>query len=247
MTDTTLPLDDGVHGARSVDVSPRRDEDERLPWLEPAVAADGDSVPAGKLAALVIAALVVLAVVVGGVFLLRQRTGPPAPDPSLITAPAGDYKVRPDAPGGMAVEGRGDSAFATSEGAEANGRVDLNALPESPVAGAKRPATASADQASKPATTATVGVPAAGAPLVARAPEAGPAVQLGSFPSEATANAAWATLSKRFAYLAPLAHNVQGAQVNGSTVYRLRAFAGSDPKGLCAKLTAAGSPCFVVS
>lgn len=246
MTDSTLPLGDGaLGGARSVHVSPRRDDDERLPWLEPAVATDADTVPAGKLAALVIAALVVLAIVVGGVYLLRQRTGPPPPDPSLIAAEPGNYKVRPDAPGGMAVEGRGDSAFATSEGAEANGRVDLNALPETPVAGGKR--TAAPATGATPATTATVGVPAVGATLMPRAPDAGPAVQLGSFPSEAVADAAWSSLSRRFAYLAPLAHSVQSAQVNGATVYRLRASAGTEARAICAKLTSAGAPCFVVS
>lgn len=255
MTDMTrdaidggLPLGDShrdAQGARAVHVSPRRDDDERLPWLEPAATAEVDTVPPGKLLALIVAALVVLAVVVGGVFLLRRQAGPAAADPTLIAAQPGDYKVRPDAPGGMKVEGRGDSAFATSEGAEANGRVDLNALPETPVAGIKPAATAKTD--AKAAATATVGVPKAGATLVARAPEAdGPAVQLGSFPSEAVANAAWNSLSKRFGYLAPLAHSVQSAQVNGATVYRLRASAGDQGGAICAKLRAAGSPCLVI-
>lgn len=256
--DGALPLgnDDSARGARSVNVSPRRDDDDRLPWLEPAVATTADSVPAGKLMALVVAALVVLAVVVGGVFMLRQRTGDAARDPTLIAAAPGDYKVRPDAPGGMTVEGRGDSAFATSEGAEANGRVDLNALPETPVAGTKR--NAAAGTGAPAATTATVGVPQAGATLVARAPASAPGttqvasvagrtVQLGSFPSEAVANDAWSRLSKRFAYLTPLGHSVQSAEVNGATVYRLRADAGGDAKSVCGKLRVAGEACFVVS
>lgn len=246
--DGDLPMGNGraLRGASAVHVSPRRDDDDRLPWLEPAVASAHDSVPAGKLVALIVAALLVLAIVVGGVTLLRHRTGAAAvKDPTLIAAEPGDYKVRPDAPGGMKVEGRGDSAFATSEGAEANGRVDLNALPETPIAGTRR--TAAPDSAAKATTTATVGVPRAGATLVARAPEAaGPAVQLGSFPSEAGANAAWASLSKRFAYLAPLDHDVQSAQVNGARVYRLRASAGADAASICAKLRAAGQACLVI-
>lgn len=244
-----LPLGD----ARSIPLSSSstwraRDDDDRLPWLEPAATQTSDSVPAGKLAALVVAALLVLAIVIGGVFLLRQRTGPPAADPTLIAAEPGDYKVRPDAPGGMKVEGRGDSAFATSEGAEANGRVDLNAQPEAPVAGTTK--TAAVDTGPKPATTATVDVPKAGAPLVANAPDnaiVGPVVQLGAFPSEAGANATWGSLIKRFAYLAPLKHEVQSAQVKGATVYRLRAGAGSGAAALCAKLRAAGQPCLVAN
>lgn len=257
MTDVTRDAGDGARplgdvrtatDARSIPSSRVRDDDDRLPWLEPAATQTSDTVPAGKLAALVAAALLVLAIVIGGVFLLRQRTGPPPADPTLIAAEPGAYKVRPDAPGGMKVEGRGDSAFATSEGAEANGRVDLNALPETPVAGTKK--TAVADSGAKPATTATVDVPKAGAPLVPRAPDvaiAGPAVQLGAFPSEAGANATWGSLVKRFAYLAPLKHGVQSAQVNGATVYRLRASVGGDGAAICSKLRAAGQPCLVVS
>lgn len=255
--DGDLPLDEtrDPHSARSINVGRTRDDDDRLPWLEPAVAQESDTVPAGKLAALVVAALVVLAIVVGGVFVLRQQTGVAAKDPTLIAADTGDYKVRPDAPGGMKVEGRGDSAFATSEGAEADGRVDLNALPETPVAATKP--TTKPGAAAKAATTATVGVPGAGATLVAAAPAtagggapapsaAGRAVQLGSFPSEAAANASWTRLAKRFAYLTPLGHGVQAAEVNGATVYRLRADAGDDAGTVCGKLRVAGEACFIV-
>ncbi|MGQ7474028.1 SPOR domain-containing protein, partial [Streptococcus suis] len=82
-------------------------------------------------------------------------------------------------------------------------------------------------------------VPASGGRLVAAPPVTaqrpanaangggGSLVQLGAYPSEATANAAWAGFSKRFAYLAPLGKAVQPVAIGGRTLYRLRVNAGS--------------------
>ena len=56
----------------------------------------------------------------------------------LIAAQEGDYKVKPDDPGGLKVEGEGETAIATSDGAGGgNASIDLNATPETPVSGAK--------------------------------------------------------------------------------------------------------------
>ena len=63
-------------------------------------------------------------------------------------------------------------------------------------------------------------------------------VQLGSFASESAANAAWATLKRRLAWLAPYNSNVARAEVGGRTVYRLQAAAGSN-SGLAATRTCA--------
>ena len=235
-----------------------RDED-RLPWLE-AVEDDAadDGVSTGKLIGFAIAALLALAVVIGGVTLLRTNTAPtPKGDGKLIAAQEGDYKVKPDAPGGMKVEGQGDSAFAASEGAEANGKIDLNSAPEAPVAGAK--ATPKPGFAGAPAkATATASVPAAGGKLVApppakpvataatTAPE-GSLVQLGAYGSEAKANEGWTSLTKRFGYLVGLQKSVVVAQVNGNTVYRLRANAQGQAATICGKLKVAGENCLIVN
>jgi SPOR domain len=205
-----------------------RDED-RLPWLE-TVDEEYERGPS----ALRIILLVVLALV--------------------IAAQEGDYKVKPDDPGGLKVEGEGDSAIATSEGAGAgNASIDLKALPEAPVAGTK----------AAPGTTVTGGssttvatIPASGGKLkaaagvIAQSPadsSGSSLVQLGSFPDEATANSAWARASKRFTYLAPLGKSVQKAEVNGASVYRLRVNAGSAGQAseLCGKLKVAGEDCFI--
>jgi hypothetical protein len=155
----------------------------------------------------------------------------------------------------MKVEGEGDTAFATSEGQTGgNASIDLKAVPEAPVVGKTAPAPAPA-----PTAKATADVPASGGKLTAPAPAAaapklpaitavkGAVVQLGSFPSEADANAAWAKSAKRFAYLAPLGKSVESATVNGRTVYRLRVNAGSAgaASDLCGKLKVAGEGCFI--
>ena len=226
-------------------------DEDRLPWLE-AVADEGadDGVSVGKLAALAVAGLIALGIVMGGVWLLRTRSAPATTsDPTLIAAAPGDYKVKPENPGGMRVEGRGDSAFATSEGAEANGKIDTNALPETPMKGVRSAATA--DTAGKAVASPTVGVPKATAPLVAKSPVVVKApslagsgvIQLGAYGSQAKAEAGWDTLSKRYAYVANLKKSIAPAEVGGATVYRLRVDAGAQAGGICARLKAAGENC----
>jgi hypothetical protein len=226
-------------------------DEDRLPWLE-AVEDQGadDGVSVGKLAALIVAALVALGIVIGGVWLLRSNTAPTTTtDPKLIAAQAGDYKVKPENPGGMKVEGKGDSAFATSEGAEANGKIDTNALPEAPMKGVKGAVVA--DASGKASASPVVGVPKTSAPLVAKSPVvikpqslAGSGVlQLGAYGSQAKAEAGWDTLSKKFGFLSALKKSIAPAEVGGATVYRLRVDAGAQAAGLCAKLKAAGENC----
>jgi hypothetical protein len=229
-------------------------DEDRLPWLE-AVDADGeDGVSVGKLALLILGALVALGLVIGGIWYLRAQNGPPT-DPKLIAAQPGDYKVRPDTPGGMKVEGKGDSAFATSEGAEASGKVDTNATPEAPMKGLRVATPAETTAAGKAAPAPTVGVPKATAPLVAKPPVTTAAaamsgsgvVQLGSFGSQAKADTAWAQLSKQFAWLAGMSKAVVTAEVGGATVYRLRVNAGAQARDVCARLRAAGENCILAN
>ena len=212
-------------------------EDDRLPWLE-AVEEDeergGPSV--AKLLGAIVIGLVAIGVIVGGLFWIGNRNGAGG-DGEVIAAPEGDYKVRPDEPGGMNVAGEGDTAYAASEGAEPKGRLDTNAAPQAPVT--RTPA--APPQAARPQ-------PSAPAPAPAPAPAAsaaGPTIQLGAFSSQATANRAWAALSARFRYLAPLTHSVVPVQRGGRTLYRLRA-GGPDSAGICSRLKIAGEDCAVV-
>lgn len=215
-------------------------EEDRLPWLE-AVETDeeDEGVTGSKLMGLVLAGLLAIGVLVGGIWWLRNQQGPSG-DGTLIAAQEGDYKVKPDEPGGMKVEGQGDASFAASEGAEANGKVDVNATPEAPVAVVKQSQVAvakPATPAAKPAVTAPLAAPAT-TPLAVPAPSGGGLVQFGAYGSQASADEAWATLSTKNPALARLSKSVLPAAVGGKTFYRLRANAGSPAAAaaLCAKV-----------
>lgn len=96
------------------------------------------------------------------------------------------------------------------------------------------------------ATAAPRGV-ATAAPAPAPAPASG-TIQLGAFASEATAARAWDSLKARFTWLAPVNRSIVPATVNGRTVYRLRANAGtaSAAEALCARFRVAGENCNIV-
>jgi cell division septation protein DedD len=142
----------------------------------------------------------------------------------------------------MQVEGKGDTAYAASEGADPKGVINVDAAPEAPVTAPpkQQPAPAPAPAAQK---QAPVPAPAPARPVAPAA--GGGSIQLGAFSSQAGANNAWKALSSRFKYLAPLTHSVVPATVGGKTLYRLRA-SGPDAKGLCGRLRVAGESCVEV-
>lgn len=232
-----------------------RDED-RLPWLEAVDdEEDVDRVSPLRLAALLLIGLALLGAIIAGVWWWQSRDVTPTGEGELIAAPPGPYKVKPDDPGGMQVEGKGDAAFATSEGAAPTGALDLGALPEDPVA---RTAPAPKPAQPAPAAQGATAKVQEGGQLVAKAPPvqpeapAGPAgsvVQLGAFDSQAIANSAWTSLSGRFGYLEGLTKIVVPAKVGGRTFYRLRAATSSadQARDVCARLKVAGENCLVVN
>jgi hypothetical protein len=246
-------------------------DEDRLPWLEPVedeTAEEG--VSAARLFAGLIVALVALGLVVGGVYWLKQRatSAETSGNPATIAAQPGPYKVKPPEAGGMEVKGQGDSAYAASEGADPNARIDLSKIPEAPIAkGQSAPAPAKtpapAPEAAKPTQVAQapvkavpepkptpapkpVAAPAPAKTETAAAPVTGGTIQLGALDSQAKADGAWKSLSGRYAYLASLSHMVVKAEVNGKTYYRLRASAGGQASSVCAKLKVAGEACSVV-
>jgi len=234
--------------------SPKLDstDEDRLPWLE---TADDDyhEGPSALHIALVVAALLaVIAAAILGYQLIRNARDAGG-NGALIAAQEGDYKVKPDEPGGLKVEGEGDSAIATSNGAgTGNSSINVRAMPEAPIIGKKAAPTVKEGAG---AAKAVVALPPSHGklvaktttPAVAHGTSGGSLVQLGAFPSEAAANAAWSKLSGRITYLAPLGKSVQVADVNGRTTYRLRVNAGSASQAteLCGKLKVAGEACFV--
>ncbi|RZM01934.1 MAG: SPOR domain-containing protein, partial [Sphingomonas sp.] len=146
---------------------PYASESDRLPWLETVEPDEKEGPSIGRIVALVLLGLVVIAGVVFAAIRLQRPTA--SGDGQLIAAQEGDYKVRPDEPGGLKVEGEGDSAIATSAGKGAgNGAIDLRAVPEAPVASQRPPAATPAAGAA--AKVATAAVPKASGRLVAAAP-----------------------------------------------------------------------------
>jgi cell division septation protein DedD len=222
-------------------------EEDRLPWLEAVEDEDGDAgVSPLKMIVGVLIALAAIGALVGGLFWWNNRTSDTVAggSPELIRAPEGDYKVRPDDPGGMTVEGEGDTAFAASEGADPKGALNTNTVAEAPLAKAPPAAAQPAPpQAQQPATPAPAPKQQAPAPSTPATPAAGGAtVQLGAFSSQASANAAWKALSGRFGYLAPLSHSVVPVQSGTKTLYRLRA-GGPNATDICNRLRVAGESC----
>jgi hypothetical protein len=234
------------------------DGDDRLPWLETVDEDYDERRSSGRIFLYVFLGLLLIAATVLGYHFLRQyqmQTG----NGELIKAPAGDYKVKPDEPGGMKVEGEGDTVFATSQGAASNAGINVGALPEAPVEGKAAPK-APAGGTTPGTRTAKLEMPAIASKAEAKAPAPAPAapalgggsgslVQLGAFPNEAGANLAWARLSKRFGYLAPLGKSVMRVEKDGKPIFRLRVNTGSNGQAreICGKLKVAGENCYVTN
>ena len=239
----------GQDNGRDADELEVGDED-RLPWLEAVEEEDGEGPSIGKLVAAIVIGLVAIGVIVGGLFWLGNRNQPGG-NGDVIAAPEGDYKVRPENPGGMNVSGEGEVAAAASAGQTPQGNLNLG-TPETPVTAAPHPAPAPIAVPPAPAPVAQAPAPAAPRPAPAPAHPApapqqpaaagGATIQLGAFSSQAAANQAWSALSGRFRYLAPLSHNVAAVQVGGRTLYRLRA-SGADAASVCRRLQVAGEAC----
>lgn len=221
-------------------------DDDRLPWLEAVDEEDeGEGPSIVKLIVAVLIGLAAIGGIVGGVFWLANRDEAPAAggDAELIKAQEGAYKVRPDDPGGMTVEGEGDTAFAASAGEDSKGAIDTSKMPEAPVTSAESKQAQRQPEAEEPLLKA----PAPTNEQPSQPPAGGGAtIQLGAFSSQAGANNAWKAMSGRFKYLAPLSHSVVSVTTGGRTLYRLRA-SGPEAANLCGRLRVAGESCVVVN
>ncbi len=231
-------------------------DDDRLPWLE---SVDDEYSEGSSWGRILLLVLLLLAVVGAGAFgwFWYQRHQGFTGNGELIRAQEGDYKVKPQEPGGMHPEGVGDAAYAASEGEVTNASVNMADRPEDPVATPVVPAKPSPSATGS--ATATVPVPQNGGTLQARNPVPQPTIraggggggliQLGAYPDADGANGAWRTLSGKYDFLSPLGHSVEQAQSGSGTVYRLRVNAGSfdRAKELCDRLKAAGESCYVAN
>ncbi|MCW3835834.1 SPOR domain-containing protein [Sphingomonas canadensis] len=219
-------------------------DDDRLPWLETVEEDYREGPSIWRILLLIFIGVAVLAVVVFGIW-IYQRQQAMQGNGALIAAPEGDYKVKPDEPGGLNVEGEGTAVYGASQGESGNVAVNMGARPEEPVTGKTVPA------AQPSPGGGTMAVPDATKKLEAKLPPGGSGalMQLGAFPDEAGAEAAWARLTRKFPVLAPLGKAVERGTAGSATVYRLRVNAGSNAqaKDICARLIAAGENCYVAN
>jgi hypothetical protein len=219
-------------------VSDERAFDEPLPWLAPV---EDEDEPRGISARKMLAALLVIlfaALIIAATFFwIGRRNSAVNGPPELIRAPTQPYKVQPPTTGGLDVAGESETAFETSAGEDKDSQLDLNKLPETPVAKAPKsePQPTAAPDAKANATKQPTQQESAGPP--------GSVVQLGAFANQAQAERAWTALSSRFPSVAALNKMI----VPFSGGIRLRAGAGSpaEAKQVCQSLRAAGENCFV--
>lgn len=219
--------------------------DERLPWLESDEGDEPTSYDMGRLIGLGLIMLVALVVLVGGVWFVTNRGmgAGPAPDGSLIEAPATPYKERPDSPGGKVFAGTGDTSYAVGAGREVEGRL-APAPAALPTATPAPTATATARASASPTPGASPAEPTA--PAAAALP-VGTAVQVGAYSTRSDAEAGWQRLAGQTEALSGVSHRIVAGRADIGTVYRLQA-AGGDKAGaqaLCARLKAAGIACQV--
>lgn len=239
---------------------PGMHDSDRLPWLESVEEPVGRGLPWLR----ILVVLLVLGVFVAGgigAYVWMQREDAVSGNGARIKAPEGPYKVRPDTPGGLEVEGKGDAVFVVSQGEEQGGGVAMDRAPETPIVAAT-PTTGTGQGHGGGASSVAVRVPDRVGQLEARAPRpvavpsvsgnstaAGGAsiVQIGAYPTEDGAVRAWDRFQRRHTFLAGLGRSIAPAERDGTTVYRLRVNAGSaeQAQALCTQLRAAGENCYV--
>jgi hypothetical protein len=218
-------------------VSDERAFDEPLPWL---AAVEDEDEPRGFSARRMFAALVVVllaaGILAGTFFWLGRRDTVSNGPPELIKAPPGPYKVKPPNPGGLDISGESQTAFETSAGEDKDSQLDVNKLPETPVAkpAKEEPKTIPPHETKEPVKETPAAEPSGAT---------GTVVQLGAFANRAQAERAWTALSARFAAVASL--NKMIVPFPGGIRLRGGAASPADAKQVCQALRAAGENCFV--
>ncbi len=243
-----------MNGDERMNDSLALDDEDRLPWLEPAYdESDDEEVSFVRLGLFIVAGLAVLGLIVGAIYLIRNQLAS-TDSPQVIAAPAGDYKMPAHKADAKRFEGEGDASYAASEGVNREGRIDPSRMPETPMVAGGEAAAGPAEKAQTAAASPTVKAQvidqrrSTPATVASAAPAlSGYLIQLGAFGSDAIARDAWTRLSKRFDYLAELTHSIEPVTVGGAKYYRLRVSAGKDASTLCGRLKVAGENCIVVN
>ena len=205
---------------------------DNLPWLESdAEDEDAGGLDIGQILGFAGGLVVLLAAVVGAVWYVSNRASSAdiVADGSVIEAPAGPIKERPENPGGKQFAGTGNMAPLVGEG---ESREAVVAAPAAPATPAPRPS---------PSASAS----AAAAPKAPAVDMSGVGIQLAAYSSRARAEQGWTDLARRTEALSGVKHRVVEGKVDVGTVFRLQAVAGSraEAERLCAALKADGLDC----
>jgi len=205
---------------------------DSLPWLESdADDEDAGGLDTGQILGFAGVLIALLAAVVGAVWYVSNRAAgsEAVADGSVIAAPAGPIKERPEDPGGKTFAGTGNVAPVVGEGGT------REAVVAAPPAAAPAPKPV-------PSASASAAAPAAAAPDMS-----GVGVQLAAYSSRARAEQGWADLTRRTDALSGVRHRVVKGRVDIGTVYRLQAIAATraEAEQLCAALKADGLDCQV--
>lgn len=205
---------------------------DNLPWLESdADDEDAGGLDIGQILGFAGLLIVLLVVVVGGVWYVSNRasTAEVVADGSVIEAPEGPIKERPEDPGGKEFAGTGNIAPLVGEGETREAVVAEKTVTAPPPAPAPKPT---------PVPSASAAAPAA--PTVS-----GVGVQLAAYGTRARAEQGWSDLSRRTDALAGVKYRVVEGKVDIGTVYRLQAVTGSraEAEKLCDALKADGLDC----
>lgn len=225
---------------------------DSLPWLE----SDGEDEDAGgfdtgQILGFATALVLLLGAIVGGVWYISSKAagGDAVADGSVIAAPEGPIKARPEDPGGKTFAGTGNVAPVVGEGGTRPAVVATTEMPSLPGPGgtaAPKPATAgNPAPASTSASASASGAAASGAATAANL--SGVGVQLAAYSTRARAEQGWNDLSRRTDKLAGVKYRIVEGKVDIGTVYRLQAVAGDRATAdrLCAGLKADGLDCQV--
>ncbi|MBU2586654.1 MAG: SPOR domain-containing protein [Alphaproteobacteria bacterium] len=206
---------------------------DSLPWLESDEDDDGaGGLDKAQILGFAAALVLLLGAVVGGVWFFTNKAagGDLVADGSVIKAPAGPIKERPENPGGKTFAGTGNVAPVVGEGGT---RPAVVATKDAPAA-------TTAPKPSISTVSSTDAVPAS-----APAALTGVGVQLAAYGTRARAEQGWNDLSRRTDKLAGVKHRVVEGKVDIGTVYRLQAVAPdrAAAEQLCAALKSDGLDC----
>jgi hypothetical protein len=206
---------------------------DSLPWLESDEEDDGAGGWDSSQIMMFAAFLVLLGgLAVAGVWFISNKAagGDLVADGSVIEAPAGPIKERPENPGGKTFAGTGNVAPVVGEGGT---RPAVVATKDAPAA----------TTAPKPPISTVSSTDAV--PASAPAAITGVGVQLAAYGTRARAEQGWSDLSRRTDKLAGVKHRVVEGKVDIGTVYRLQAVAPdrAAAEQLCAALKSDGLDC----